>query len=104
MVTRHVSTTIARFEISSPPPDEFFTHPLLFLSDDQSLSLLDFFFFKRSDENIRMKKDIVREREREFETCWRGKSDREGGYNLNCTRDESASSAVPQVGNTKLPG
>lgn len=51
-----------------------------------------------------MKKDIVREREREFETCWRGKSDREGGYNLNCTRDESASSAVPQVGNTKLPG
>lgn len=31
-----------------------------------------FFFFKRSDENIRMKKDIVREREREFETCWRG--------------------------------
>lgn len=55
-----------------PPPDEFFTHPLLFLSDDQSLSLLDFFFFKRSDENIRMKKDIVREREREFETCWRG--------------------------------
>lgn len=94
MVTRRVSTTVARFEISSLPRRVFHSSSLL-LSLRRSIVIPSFFF--RETRNVAMHNfsrheysNGERYRERIFGTCWpepRGKSVFRGeGYNLNCKR------------------
>lgn len=94
MVTRRVSTTVARFEISSLPRRVFHSSSLL-LSLRRSIVIPSFFF--RETRNIAMHNfsrheysNGERHRSREnlvWNMLARGKSVfREEGYNLNCKR------------------